>query len=93
MSSVWVNRWFCPCGQGEAHYTSFNNPWFFQDELCPSCGAGLRHAAKGRRVRWRGPSLGIFRPARRGFWEIHPDDDPLPFDTKGFVRHASEAAP
>ena len=87
----WTKRFFCRCGDGQGHYASFGNPWFFSDDLCSSCGSGLRYSTTGRRVCWRGPRLGILKPPRKAFWEIHPDDDLLPFDTGGMVRHAADA--
>lgn len=88
MSGRWVARRFCECGDGWCHQVAFDNPWFFSDALCVTCGEYLRYSTVGRRVRWRGMRLGILRHARKGFWEIHPDDGPLPFETGGLVRHA-----
>ena len=70
----WCIRFFCSCGDGVPHEVSFGKPWFFQEELCASCGARLRYSTSQHTVRKRGP-----------FWrrrlEVHPDSKPLPTPT------------
>ncbi len=72
----WCIRFFCRCGSGVPLEVSFANPWFFREELCPSCGARLQYSTSQHTVRKRGP-----------FWrrriEVHPDSEPLPVPAAG----------